>query len=1218
VKKWIICIATGLFALVLLLFSGVFYLLGTESGTHFLVTQAEKQLDGVLQIGSSTGKILDRIELRDILFDSAAGKAELGRLVLDWKTTDLLRLHLHVLELTADDISYTVIPQATEPEPEESGPLVLPELSLPITITIEKLGIHNVTFLSTPDAKALTVDTATLALLWDSNGIQLQELNVAMPEASLQIQGQVNPVGNYPLQLTTTLETLSPDLPSLKLLGEYGGDLQKLVVKEDLSGDIIAELHVDVLQPIDALAWQANLEITELSPALFSPEIAGVLTGSLQSNGTLQQANLTATLSIRDETATEFNWDAELDMEANLESLLITVNQLKLKHADTPARIELAGTAAPEGPLDLTLQWQELQWPLAGDAEYSSTQGDAALTGSVDAYHLILNADVAGRSIPMTSLQLSTDGNTEQVDNLQLTANLLDGVVSVQGKAQWAPAVTWELSTDAADINPGVQYAEWPGNLNWLIQTTGAMEEAGVVTDVILERLEGDLRQLPVAGKAQIGVKPGTIQINDLRLSSGTAALTAQGTLGNKSTLQWQVDVEDFSDLLPESGGQLSGAGTVQGEMDKPQLSLQLSASAISYPQLDLEQLKANAELDLSWKTPFTLNVAATNLKSGENLIKNFTVQGNGTMEEHAVQLTASHELVAITLGLSGGYLQEQWQGVLDTFSINSTDFGPWKLQEPAKLTAAATAANLEQLCLGRENTALCLNGSWDDKNADTGGMVEISEFPLTWLSPWFPDTLENVDGLFSLKADAKMAEKLQADISAEITPGTITYLTAMDKGEIPHQGMKLILHVADDALDADFSLSVDSNTISGNLKSPDLLLPDVGGKARLDGKLLVDARKFDMVEALVPAIEELDAAIDMDFTVQGTVEQPGINGKGTVNIPHVLIPAAGLDLTDTTVAILADNKEISLNGKFYSPEGSMELGGKAALDSAQNWPARFTLKADNFRLVNLADIRVFLTSDLLLKKENDLTSLSGTATIPRAEVLLRELPPGTTTASPDVIIVQEKKEKEDTSSPLAMDLHVTLGNNVHFSGFGFNAFIDGELSITSKPEEQMMGSGAFHIKQGSFRAYGQDLDIETGIISFPGGPLTQPGINLRASRTVGDIVAGISAIGPAAKPRITTFSNPPMSEGQTLSYLLTGSAPENAGSGAKLSIGRQINNKLSIAVGADVTTGDSEFIARYRLNRAIHVQTTTATNSNAADIFYTVELGGEEEKDAL
>ncbi len=86
------------------------------------------------------------------------------------------------------------------------------------------------------------------------------------------------------------------------------------------------------------------------------------------------------------------------------------------------------------------------------------------------------------------------------------------------------------------------------------------------------------------------------------------------------------------------------------------------------------------------------------------------------------------------------------------------------------------------------------------------------------------------------------------------------------------------------------------------------------------------------------------------------------------------------------------------------------------------------------------------------------------------------------------------------------------------------------------------------------------------------------------------------------------------MSESLTISYLITGSAPSGDG-GTKLSVGRQINNNLNISVGTDIKSGESEFVARYRLSRKISVQTTTASSSNAADIFYTTELGGEEKQ---
>jgi translocation and assembly module TamB len=1214
VKKWFLRIFAGLSSLVVLVFLGALYLLGTENGANFLAAQAEKQLDGTLQIGVIRGKLLDRLELTDIVFESpTAGKVTLDHLVLDWKSSDLFRLHLHILELSADTLAYTASTRDPEPELSSNEPLILQDLNLPITITVENLQLDNLSFFSAPDAEPLSVNSANLALVWNKNGIELQKLNVTMEEGSLTSHGQIDPNGKYPLQLTTNLKILDPDFPSLELLGEYKGDLQALVVTERLRGEINVDLNITVQNVLNKLNWQGSLDIEELRPAVFSPDIPGIIQGKITSSGNLQQAAVTATLTLRAKDSIELNWDADLDLQANLEDMFITVNQLTLNHPNTPSFIELAGSADGEQNMDLTLQWNELQWPLTGDAEYSSARGTISLKGNIDDYHLTLtNAAMTGSMLPEGTVQLTADGNTESAKNLDLTADLLEGKLTVQGNVQWAPAVAWQLETTGMEINPGLQYADWPGKLAWLIKSNGSVDDSGVAADISISRLEGSLRELPIAGTGNIKVNPDDIRIDDLRLSSGSAVFSANGNLGKRSGLQWNMNVNDFSDLIPMATGQVHAKGTLHGDVNSPQIELQLSGSAIGVQDLSLETLQADGSLDLNWQEPFTLTLSGTNLKAGENLIQQLALQGKGTREQHSVHLQASHAMADISLALNGGYLEEQWQGTVDQFDIRSTDLKTWKLENPARLSAAATEAEIGKMCLTHEGSSLCLNGSWDTENKNTRGDLQINKFPLALASPWFPETLESLSGVFSARASATMKEGIKADVTAEVTPGTIAYLTNLKRGSLPHEGMKADLHISEESLHANLWLNIDSNIISGTLNSPDLLKSTEKDNAKLNGNVLIDLKKFDLVEALVPAVQNLDAAIDVSLKIGGTLKEPDLNGKGKINIPYVLIPAAGLELKDTTMDLLANNKELELNGKFNSPDGFMELDGKAILDSSQNWPGRFTLKGDNFRLINLPDISIFLSSDLLLERKDTLMNLTGEVSIPRAEVLLRELPNGSQTVSPDVVIIQREKEEEPTV-PLRMDLKVTLGDDVHVAAFGLNAFIDGQLTIISDPGEQMLGSGAFHIKQGRFRAYGQNLEIETGVISFPGGPLTQPGINLRATRSTGNVVAGIYAIGPASKPRLTTFSNPPMSESQTISYLLTGSVPGEAGKGTKLSIGRQINNKLSVSVGTDVKTGDSEFLTRYQLSRRIYVQTTTAANGNAADIFYTVELGGEE-----
>jgi len=1215
-KKWILRIFVATLGFLFLIIGALFFLIGTQSGTNFIVAQAEKLMDGQLQIGSATGTLLDRLELRDLLFESpTAGRTELGKLVLDWKSSDLFSRHFHIIELSAVDTQYTASqlePEAIA-EPEATAPITLPELALPISITVEKLLLDNVKFYTAKDAEPTIITHTAISALWDTSGIQLRELSFSMPGIALEAKGDVLPTGNYPLTLTTMFTTLSPEYPPVTLHGEYEGDLQTLTIKEELRGDIEADIQGTLQDVLNTLAWDINLTIIHFAPETFSPDVPGTITGNIASTGTLQSLNATAQITMRDTKNSYVNWDAALDTDVNLESLLVTINQCDLKHLDSPAVIDLAGTVDMEQQLAIALNWKSLQWPITEAAEYSSPGGNLTLSGTVDDYHLDLQTTLSGLAIPDTTIQLSSDGNTKSARDLHLVLNTLEGTLAVDGDVEWTPAVKWQVETTGTQLNPGAQYPEWQGSLDWLIVSSGHLEKSGVFADISISSLQGALRDLPVAGSGNITVAPENIQIDKLLLSSGNAQINAQGQLGGASDLAWNIQVADFADLLPESSGQLTASGTVLGKMTEPKITAHIKGSAIAIPQLELQDLQLKTTLDLSWQEPFTVDLVLNDLQSGDNLLPKVTLQSSGKLTDHTLELFASHELSDLSLTLQGGYTEEQWQGTLSRLILDSRDMGTWKSAKAAKIVAAATAATIEPLCLAREQSDLCVSGTWDSENVLTGGKASLTDFPLSWLSPWFPETLENLGGVFSFDAEASMQEKLQATAHAKITPGEIKYLTVKNSGTLAHEGLKLDLQIANDGLDADLWLSVNSNIISGKLQSPDLLQSDATHSPAIDGRIKIDAKNFTLVEKLVADVENLSAQIDTDLFVTGTLANPEVNGEGKLYIQNILIPVAGLQLSDTSLNILADNSKVTLNGIFNSGKGSMALDGKAFLDAEENYPALITLKGKNFRLVNLPDIQAYLSSDLSIERKKDLTLLSGTVTIPKADILLRDLPKGTVTASPDIVIVQEMKEEEEAKSPMQMDLKVSLGKKVYFAGLGVNAFIDGQLSITAQPEEQMLGSGEFHIRQGSYRAYGQDLEIENGVISFPGGPLTQPGINLRATRSIGDVVAGISVIGPAAKPRITTFSRPSMSESQILSYIITGSSPSTGG--AKLSVGRQINNKLSVSVGTDTKTGDSQFVARYRLSRKIHVETTTGTSSNAADIFYSTELGGDDNK---
>jgi translocation and assembly module TamB len=81
----------------------------------------------------------------------------------------------------------------------------------------------------------------------------------------------------------------------------------------------------------------------------------------------------------------------------------------------------------------------------------------------------------------------------------------------------------------------------------------------------------------------------------------------------------------------------------------------------------------------------------------------------------------------------------------------------------------------------------------------------------------------------------------------------------------------------------------------------------------------------------------------------------------------------------------------------------------------------------------------------------------------------------------------------------------------------------------------------------GTYNAYGQVLELERGQLLF-NGPLDNPGLNVRAARTIETTIGspepirvGVELTGTVQSPRTRVISTPAMTEADALSYLLLG-----------------------------------------------------------------------------
>jgi translocation and assembly module TamB len=118
----------------------------------------------------------------------------------------------------------------------------------------------------------------------------------------------------------------------------------------------------------------------------------------------------------------------------------------------------------------------------------------------------------------------------------------------------------------------------------------------------------------------------------------------------------------------------------------------------------------------------------------------------------------------------------------------------------------------------------------------------------------------------------------------------------------------------------------------------------------------------------------------------------------------------------------------------------------------------------------------------------------------------------------------------------------------VRVSALNFAVFVEGDVTVASAPETPTVGHGELRVDRGTYRIYGSDLDIERGKLTFAGGPVDNPEIDLRATRRVRNVVAGVNARGPLKTPEITLFSEPPLSQTDIASYIIFGYPTSEAG----------------------------------------------------------------------
>jgi translocation and assembly module TamB len=92
--------------------------------------------------------------------------------------------------------------------------------------------------------------------------------------------------------------------------------------------------------------------------------------------------------------------------------------------------------------------------------------------------------------------------------------------------------------------------------------------------------------------------------------------------------------------------------------------------------------------------------------------------------------------------------------------------------------------------------------------------------------------------------------------------------------------------------------------------------------------------------------------------------------------------------------------------------------------------------------------------------------------------------------------------------------------------------------------------TGEVRTVKGSYKAYGQQLEIEQGVLRFA-GPYDNPSLDVRAIRPNITQRVGVEITGTVLTPRVRLFSDPSLPDAEVLAWLVLGRSASGGGAEA-------------------------------------------------------------------
>lgn len=1242
-RRWIVL--GGIVALLFGASLGVTALLTTQAGLKLALQLAQRATPGALSVDAASGRLIGPLQLEGVSYADATGNYRIAQIVFDWSPGRLLarRLSIHQLHITDADIALA------EPQTKADGAPTEPGWALPLEVVVRDLSVSNLR-IRTGNAEPVVIESLSAAASSGLEWLDIERLQLAMPQLALGVQGRLGLGRDVATDLVLDWRMTPAGYAPIAAQGRLSGTWEQASLTQQFSAPGSATAQLELRQPFADLQWALQLDmpvtmLTQINAAWPAQQIGG----KLQGTGTLKGGELSADLQTDWAAQDLYPLGAELTLATGDDGSL-HVQPLVLRQGESLLRLTGSWSTARK-QFDANLAAQNFIWPPTGVPRLQLSNAELQIEGALDAYRLSLAAHVAGQDLPESDLQATGQGNREGVRLDNLDVRTLDGVAQAQGRLAWAPQLSWDARLDAQNLNPGRQWPDWPGKLSAQLQSTGSVGDQGLALTARIEQLGGELRGYPVEGTGAASMRDGVAKIETVHLRSGDARLDLDGSIGERWDLAWTLQAADLRQMLPSLSGALDAKGTLSGPRAQPRVQAQAKLQAFSMADVRLTGLDLRTDLSLQPGAALMLEARGNTVRIADRRFDSLAVDLDGKLERHNIELQAQGPVHALHFSAQGGWDGRLWSGRLERGDWQLPEVGAWSLDKPVALQLGAERGAVGDACWQQAAARLCTQLDYSAKERHV--QAALSDWPLAQLQRYLTPDVRIQDS--TLSADLNMRQSAQdaarGNATLRMSPGSVHWNAAGQPAETTFGGADAALQLDTDGLRGTAQLRLSgSDQLNLQARLPGYR-PGVQPDAqRLDGTLRGEIRDFALVNALVENVDDLSGKLSLDTTLAGTLGDPAVRGALQLTDGRGFIGPAGVQLQDWQLMLSGDPTDgrLRLQSTARSGPGTVQLEGWLAHLGSAELAGELHIGGTSFEAVNLPEARVLVTPDLTCAVRAQSVEVSGTLHIPEARIEPRDLS-GAVTPSKDVVLVNQE-QAPPPGWAVSSRVQVSLGDKVQFNGFGLKGRLTGALDVVDLPNRVPLGRGELAVRDGVYKAYGQELKIEQGRVLYRDSPLDNPALDVRATRKTGDVLAGVRVLGTAKDPVAELYSQPSLSQADTLSYLLLGRPVANAsgsegellfkaasslglkggnmlaqnignafgldevsvGGGddlesAALKVGKYLSPRLYVNYSVGLLDAANKLQMRYQLSKRLSVQTETGT-ATGADLLYSIE----------